>query len=70
MKFPHHIDASILSVLMGITVSYLIYFFNRLAKKMYSTTAFFKYNPIDIVMVVKNYNFKEAVEFLDTLRKI
>jgi len=28
------------------------------------------YNPIDIVMVVKNYNFKEAVEFLDTLRKI
>jgi DNA primase len=28
------------------------------------------YNPIDIVMADKNYNFKEAVEFLDTLRKI
>lgn len=28
------------------------------------------YNAIDIVMAVKNYNFKEAVKFLDTLRKI
>lgn len=28
------------------------------------------YNSIDIVMAVKNYNFKEAVKFLDTLRKI
>jgi len=27
------------------------------------------YNPIDIVMVVKKYNFKEAVEFLNTLKK-
>lgn len=28
------------------------------------------YNPIDIVMIEKNYNFKEAVKFLDDLRKI
>jgi len=28
------------------------------------------YNPIDIVMIVKKYNFKESVEFLDDLRKI
>ncbi len=28
------------------------------------------YNPIDIVMVVKKYNFIEAVEFLDNLKTI
>ncbi len=28
------------------------------------------YNPIDIVMNVKKYNFKEAVEFLDNVKKI
>ena len=28
------------------------------------------YNCIDIVMIVKKYNFKEAVVFLDNLRKL
>ena len=28
------------------------------------------YNPIDIVMIVKKYNFLEAVEFLNNLIKI
>ncbi len=28
------------------------------------------YNPIDIVMIVKHFNFKDAVMFLDNLKKI
>ncbi len=28
------------------------------------------FNPIDMVMIVKHFNFKEAVNFLVTLRKI
>ncbi|MCF6249575.1 MAG: CHC2 zinc finger domain-containing protein [Desulfobacula sp.] len=28
------------------------------------------YNCIDIVMIVKKYNFKEAVEFLENFRKL
>lgn len=28
------------------------------------------FNPIDMTMIVKNYNFRDAVEYLDGIKKI